>query len=306
MLFSGSQRTHVGRYHAALREAHDIDYRVLVLDDGGDLDRAAHRHFADAGVGGLSASGRGLLLVIDTALDRVRLEVSTSLEGVYTDAFVSYVQNRQLVPFFQAGRVAEGILATTELIVTRAQEAEAGRAFAPPMAARSMGGGAAVTAGIGTVEDPAEPYRQQAHEIDVAGSEPLEVVEAYLRAMTTRDARPNLSLYSAETRRMLRDWVVTPAQMDNIARVYRGCRTGGVRIRANLAAVRYDVGQRQCAPFFLRREQGEWKLDLAAASSSIRFNHENHWRFHTPITHEYRFAFEDWRIDGNGVPHAGN
>lgn len=306
MLFSGPQRTRIGQYHAALRDAHDIDYRVLALDDGADINRLAHRYFEDAGVGELSTDGRGLLLVIDTDHDRVRLEVSTSLEGVYTDAFVSYVQHRQLVPFFQTGRVADGILATTELIVMRAQDAEAGRAFAPPMPARSMGGGASATTAIGTLEDPAEQYKRQTHEIEVAGLAPLQVVEAYHEAMASRDARPDLPFYSADTRRMLRSWTVTPAQMDNVVRAYRNCRADGVRVQADLAVVRYDIGQRQCAPYFLRREGGEWRLDFTAASSSIRFNHENQWRFQTPITHEYGFAFEDWRIDGNGIPQAGD
>ena len=306
MLFSESQRTRIGQYHAALRDAHDIDYRVLAVNDGGDIDWRAHRYFADAGVGELSANGRGLLLVIDTELDRVRLEVSTSLEGVYTDAFVAYIQHRQLVPFFQTGRVADGILAATELIVTQAQDAGAGRAFAPPMPTTSMGGGAATAVGIATVDDAAEQYKEQTHEIDVSGSVPLEVVEAYHQAMANRDARTDLPFYSADTSRMLRNWVVTPAQMDNVVRAYQNCRTDGVRIRAELAVVRYRVEQRQCAPYFLRREHGEWKLDLGAASSSIRFNHENHWRFQTPLTHEYRFAFQDWRIDGSGVPHAAD
>lgn len=305
-LFSVAQSTRIGQYHAALGDAHDIDYRVLALEGGGDINRTAHRYFEDAGVGELSAAGRGLLLVIDTELDRVRLEVSTSLEGVYTDAFVAYVQNRQLVPFFQTGRVADGVVATTELIVTRAQDAEAGEAFAPPMPAASMGGGAVATAGIGTVTDPAEQYKRQTQDIDVAGSAPLQVVEAYHRAMAARDARPDLPFYSAATRRMLRSWTVTPAQMDNVVRAYRGCRTDGVRIQGNLAVVRYDVEQRQCAPYFLRLEDGEWKLDFSAASSSIRFNHENEWRFHTPVAEEYRFAFADWRIDGNGSPRAAD
>lgn len=304
MLFSDAQRTHIGQYHAALREAHDVDYRVLALDEGGDINGIAHRYFKDAGIGHLSASGRGLLLVVDAGLDRVRLEVSTSLEGIYTDAFVAYIQHRQLVPFFQTGRVADGIVATTELIVARAQDAEAGMGFAPPMPARSMGGGAVAAAGIGTVDDPAEQYKQQTHEIDVAGSTPLQVVEAYHQAMATRDARPDLPIYSADTRRMLRNWVVTPAQMDNVVRAYRNCAADGVRIQADLAVVRYDVEQRQCAPYFLRREDGGWKLDLGAASSLIRFNHQNQWRFQTSIAHEYRFAFEDWRIGGNGVPRA--
>lgn len=305
-LFSEAQRTHIGRYHAALRDAHDIDYRVLARNDGGDIDWIAHRYFEDTGVGELSANGRGLLLVIDTGLDRVRLEVSTSLEGVYTDAFIAYIQNRQMVPFFQAERVADGILATTELIITRAQDAEAGKAFAPPMPARSMGGGAATAARIGSTDHPADEYKRQTHEIAVAGSAPLDVVAAYHQAMATRDARPDLPFYSADTRRMLQNWMVTPAQMDNIVRTYRMCGAGMVQVRMDLAVVRYGVGQRQCAPYFLRREDGEWKLDFGTASSAIRFNHQNQWRFQLPVTHEYRFAFADWRIDGNGFPHEAD
>ena len=137
------ERMRIAEYHTALLRAHDIDYRVLATSADADLERAAHGYFAETSVGSLSSSGRGLLLVIDTASERVRLEVSTSLEGAYTDAFVAYVQNRQMAPFFAAGRVRDGILATTELIVARAQEAEAGAEFAPPMPATSMGDGRA-------------------------------------------------------------------------------------------------------------------------------------------------------------------
>src|SRR5688572_2778413 len=233
-----AERARIVEYHAAILGAHDIDYRVLALDSGGDLERTAHGYFAEAGVGSLSASGRGLLLVIDAAHERVRLEVSTSLEGVYTAAFVAYVQNRQMAPFFSAGRVADGILATTELIVGRAQEARAGGALAKPMPARSMGGGATAAAAIGTTSNPAEQLQQQTQHVEVDGLEPLQVVEAYHERMANRDARADLPLYSAQTVAMLRDWVVTPAQMDNLARTYRGCTVDGARVRGDAAVVR--------------------------------------------------------------------
>jgi uncharacterized protein len=234
----------------------------------------------------------------------VRLEVSTSLEGVYTDAFVAYVQNRQMVPFFAAGRVADGILATTELIVGRAQDASAGAAFAPSMPARSMGGGATAAVAIGTAADPSEDFKQQTQRVDVAHLGPLEVVETYHERMANRDARTDLPLYSSDTVTMLRDWTVTPAQMDNVARTYRSCVVDGVRIRNDAAVVRYRVDQRQCAPYFLRRENEAWKLDLSTLSAAIRFNHENQWRFQTPLPDDYGFAFEDWRIDRSGFPHG--
>jgi uncharacterized protein len=303
-LLSEAQRGRIAQYHAALRREHDIDYRVLAVSEGGDLDMAAHRYFGETGVGSLSARGRGLLLVIDTALQRVRLEVSTTLEGVYTDAFVAYVQHRQMVPFFQAGRVADGILATTELIVGRAQDAVAGKEFSPTGTARSMGGGAAADAVIGSVEDPAAAFKQRTETITAEGLAPLQVVEAYLNAMSARDARPDLPIYTADTVLMLRDWVVTPAQMDNVVRTYEKCTVDGVRVQNDRAVARYRVDQRRCAPYFLRLEEGAWRLDLAAASAFIRFNHNNQWRFPGGVPEGYAFAFADWEFDRNGFPRA--
>jgi uncharacterized protein len=303
-LLDARERARIAEYHAALLAAHDIDYRVLSTDAGDDLQRTAHEYFARARVGAASASGRGLLLVVDAADDSVRLEVSTSLEGVYTDAFVAYVQNRQMAPFFAAGRVADGILATTELIVGRAQDAAAGEEYAPTMPASSMGGGASAAAAVGTAGDPSEEYKRQTQHVDVAGQDPLRVVETYHERMARRDARSDLALYSRDTIAMLRNWVVTPAQMDTVVKTYRGCSVDGVRFRADAAVVRYRVDERRCAPYFLRREDGTWRLDLATSSSAIRFNHENQWRFALPLPADYGFAFEDWRLDGNGFPYT--
>lgn len=303
-VLEAAERARIDRYHAALLDAHDIDFRVLAVDSGADVERTAYDHFAAAQVGSRSANGRGLLLVIDTASQRVRLEVSTSLEGVYTDAFVAYVQNRQMAPFFAAGRVADGVLATTELIVGRASEADAGEEFAAPMAAESIGGGATAPAPIGTASDPSEELKRQTERVDAVGLDPLQVVAAYHERMAKRDARADLALYSSDTVAMLRSWVVTAAQMDNVARTYRGCTVDGVRTRGDAAVVRYRVEQRQCAPYFLRREGAAWKLDLTQMSSAIRFNHENLWRFETPLASDYEFAFADWRVDRNGFPHA--
>src|SRR5690606_13286483 len=101
--------------------------------------------------------------------------------------------------------------------------------------------------------------------------------------------RPDLPIDSADTIRMLRDRVVTPAQMDNVAGVYEKCTVDGVRVQNDLAVARYRVDQRRCAPYFLRLEQGEWRLDLASASTLIRFNHNNQWRFSGAVPEAYAF-----------------
>ena len=68
-------------------------------------------------------TGRGLLLVVDAEGERVRLEVARELEGVFVDSFVAFIEREQMAPFFAAGRVGDGIVAASELIVGRAEEA---------------------------------------------------------------------------------------------------------------------------------------------------------------------------------------
>jgi uncharacterized protein len=303
-LMSADEREFIAHYHRLLLADHDIDYRVLTASDLGDINQFSHRAFGTLEAGRSSATGRGLLLVIDPRGDRVRLEIAAALEGIFTDAFVAYLEHRQMVPFFESGRIAHGILATTELIFARAQEATAGRAFDPRMAESvSMGGGAATAARIGAGSVPMRPR----HQPDVVSqATPEATVAAYLEAMARRDGRPDLSLYSGETQIMLRTWTMTPAQMDSVARSRARCSSGETRHngQSDRAVVRYDAAERQCAPWFLRRDGGRWTLDLVTSQRAVRFNHRNQWRFIDPRGHAYAFAFSDWRFDRHGFPVA--
>jgi uncharacterized protein len=299
-LMGADERKAIARYHRLLLADHDIDYRVLTASDSGDINGFSHLAFGTLEVGRSSATGRGLLLVIDPGADRVRLEVAAALEGVFTDAFAAYLEHRQMVPFFESGRIADGILATTELIVARAQEAAAGRAFAPRMAdSVSLGGGAAAAARIGAGPAQMLPTRQP----DVVPqATPEATIVAYLEAMAQRNGRPDLSLYSAESQAMLRSWTTTPAQMDAVVRSYARCGRSEMVRRGDRAVVRYAQAERQCAPWLLQRQNGRWTLDLVASQSAIRFSHRNHWRFVDPRGHAYAFAFDDWRFDRHGFP----
>lgn len=154
-VLSTGQADYLKLHHRHLLEDHDIDYRVVISASGGNMEQRALALFSELGAGRKSDSGRGLLLLLDTQLDQVRVEVSQSLEGVYPDAFVAYLEHRQMVPFFRQNRVANGIAATTELIVTRAQEAARQQAFDPSaLPAQSGGAGARTEALLGKEEAP--------------------------------------------------------------------------------------------------------------------------------------------------------
>ena len=242
------------------------------------------------------------MLVIDPAQNLVRLEVGYSLEGVYPDAFIAYIEHRQMVPFFRAGRVADGILATTELIITRAQRAQANAGFEnEAWYAGSGGAGATTSARLGEgIEGPTgETGTDKA-----AGRTPAETLLAYFEAMEARNANPDLALYSPATRRMLKGWVMTSAQMDNVVRIYRRCQAEPTRHSGGYAVIRYPIPQRACAPFFFELIGGAWALDLTMMQRAVRFGRSNAWRFDPGAEHPYAFAFEDWRFDRNGFPMA--
>lgn len=302
-LLQPEERRKLAAFHRFLLQDHGIDYRVVTRRDAGDLGRLAVEAFEDMQVGSESAAARGLLLLIDPAADRVRLEVGRSLEGSFPDAFVAYVEQRQMVPFFRSGRVADGILATTELIVARVLEEKASGGYADHLAAEgTAGGGAETAARIGAGEGPAAAAAAGRPAAAVPLDSPRAAVDAYLAAMAARNADPDLAVYAGETRRMLRGWTVTPAQMDGVARAYRRCAVESVQTAGDYAVVRYGLAERACAPFFLQREDGAWRLDLTMMQKALRFGRNNAWRLDPGATHPYGFAFTDWRFDAKGFP----
>jgi uncharacterized protein len=300
-LLSPSERERILDHHRALLEDFDIDYRVATAAGTGDLVSRGVTLYDQIGAGEVSRSGRGLLLLVDLDAQRVRLEVGHALEGVFTDAFVAYVENRQMVPFFAAGRIGDGILATTELIVQEAAEAVRDEGFDMPPGTSGSGGAGATAHLDGAVDAATE---EPGGDAVPAGATPAATLAAYLDAMRRRDARPDLDIYSAETRRVLQSWLMTPAQMDNVLRLYRDCNGETTRQEGErFAVIRYGVEERACSPWFFVFEDGAWRLDLSVMQSAIRFGRGNAWRFADGPPPRYRFAFADWRFDGNGFPH---
>lgn len=301
-LLTDVERERIATFHDLLLADFDIDYRVVTTTQGGDIEQFAAVRFADVATGALGESAHGLLLVIDPAVDRVRLEVGYALEGSFTDAFVAYIEQRQMVPFFASGRVADGILATTELIVAHAQDATARAGLDSGIALPGSGGaGASATARIGAGRQVGHPDTQAA-----AGSSPAATLASYLAAMGRRDGNPALDIYTPESRRMLAEWVMTPAQMDNVVRQYRSCHAAPTQLApgGRRAVIRYPVRERRCAPWFFERSGGAWQLDLTMMQHAIRFGRDNSWHFEIGAEHPYGFAFEDWTLDDYGYPHV--
>jgi uncharacterized protein len=303
-LFTPDQADQLALFHGLLLEDHDIDYRVLTIsgtdETNVDINQLAAKRYADLEVGENSARSLGLLLIINETSQQVRMEVGYGLEGFFPDAFVAYIENRQMIPFFEAGRASDGILATTELIVDRAQKYALG--ISPSEEDWLAGsGGAGATSTLARRPEIQSPAK---HARPVAGQTPNETLNAYFKAMEERNLDPKLPLYTNDTQDMLKDWVMTAAQADTVLRSYRSCRPEAPRFDhdSRRAVIRYPVAQRKCAPWFFLREGEDWRLDLTMMSLAVRFGRDNSWHFDASVRHPYEFAFEDWRFDSNGFP----
>ncbi len=302
-LLTPSQEARLSEYHRFLLQDHDIDYRVVLTRNSGDIGRFSLEAFERTHTGAESRTGHGLLLVVDAGQDQVRIEVSQSLEGILPDTFVAYVEQRQMTPFFAAGRVADGILATSELIISRVGQADVPMEEpAEPLPVKAAGAGATAPASLRQPVIASPP--PLLGEPVPAGSAPERTLGEYFAALAARNSSPDLDLFTSASREMMAGQVITAGQMDNVIKTYRTCTPEPARISEDgrHAVIRYPLAQRQCSPWFLARsEDGGWRLDLATQRHAIRYGRNNAWRFWTKRT-PYQFAFSDWGFDQNGYP----
>ena len=158
-------------------------------------------------------------------------------------------------------------------------------------------------------EDFTRAYRQEMQKRSwrkqqaASSDDPEKTLRAYFAARRAHDASPFLPIYTSDTTAMLRGRRITPQAMDHEVRTYAFCGAPRVFMDKDRAVLRYDVKRRHCAPFFLRREKGRWRLDLAAMAHGMRFNVRGQWHFKSGMAPAWAFAFKDWGLDESGYPH---
>lgn len=270
-------REYIREYHQMLLQRFDIDYRIITANNLPDINSYAWEEFNGRKVGSDSLQGRGMLLVIDPARDQLRIEVSANLESVYPDAFVAYLENRQMVPFFNRGRVAEGIFATSELMRIRAIQAQQGMEFDPASIQTSIGGGASAEAGINAGRDT--NFVDGKPDV-LAGDSPEETLRRFFASMDQRNGRWDLDIFTPASRQHMKKRINSAAQMDNTVKQYRLCIVEHVTYnKANTRAVlAYRLSNRGCDPFFFEKgPDGKWRLDLKTLGTALGHTFGNIW-----------------------------
>lgn len=302
-LLSPAARTRIAAQHRQLLLDLDLHLKLVILkEQSADLDGEALKLVEAGKVGGDTQGARGVLLLVDPQGEQVRLEIGYDLEPFFTDAFVGRIKREQMIPFFAAGRVGDGVEATVELLVAqtlRGGQEEPGPTTALPNL--SGGGGAKSAAPIGSGTTPPAAAADAARY--GTGATPLVALENYRAVLEGRIKDPMLPLYTEESQAFLARWLVTDAQQGQELRsLAASWEQLEVRSAGDYAVARFPVEARQTPPYLLRRSAAGWQLDLAAMSRLLAFNHLGEWHFRAG-ENPWRFAFADWRFDANGFPY---
>jgi len=301
-LLDQEQKKYLNDYNSALLRDLDIHFKLIILKDrAADIDELAAAAFGN--LGDETSGARGLLFLVDPLGKQARIEVGYDLEGVFTDGFVGYVEEKQMVPFFEADQVGIGVAATTELLVSRIQRSLAGDQIDPleEIGAQryfSGGGGAKVAVNIGSER---KQDRTDVSGLYQAQASPEETLKEYMLVLRKHEKNPKLGLFTPETRDFFSRWVVTDGQQDNELRSLKEGTPGKVFVSGSYAVIRYPPDLRTRPPYFLEKGSEGWMLDFWTMSTVIQMNHKNYYRFKS-LEHPYRFAFEDWHFDKNGFP----
>ncbi|AGF79389.1 hypothetical protein UWK_02858 [Desulfocapsa sulfexigens DSM 10523] len=303
--FSPDVMDHYREYNSYLLKTFDIDFRVMTTRSEQDITSFTNEAYEDFQYESRSTSGRALLLVINSQLDEVRMGVSMALEPIYTDAFISYIERKGMVPYFRDSNISDGVYMLMELIKDRAMEAEQGKEYLEPMETKSLGGGSRSDALIGQMDRTAK----QGDNITVEEDDtPEDILAKHLMGLRTHNKNPNLDIFSEATRKFFQKRTVTDINMDNEYRFISQCNDGKVVYSddGTRALIIHPLEQRSCSPYYFIKEQRKWRLDILTMSKVLRFNTKMEWHFSQNDRElyniPYEFVFGGYIYDKNGYP----
>ena len=279
--YHNSLDTHLG----TLYQMADIDMVVVTFPEleGNPIDDVAERLLSNWKIGENTRGLKGILFVLSVEEEQVRFEIGYDLEWIYPDSFVGYIERDQMAPFFETGRVQDGIAATLEMIIARANEAMEEQAYDPdaeetdaPAEYYSGGAGASHKVQVKTVKIPDRAeYPDDIRALFVPQPTPEAAYLLDIEKNRRHIRGCDFDLYTDETREISKDWVFTKAQMDNEVKDTRG-KTFKVYTRDHLAIAVFEPKYRYCAPFYLIRSDDGWQLDIATMSRTIHFDMRNY------------------------------
>ena len=291
----------------------DIEFAIEVLEslNGVSINQAANQLVKEKEIGKQTGGAKGLLLLVALKEKAVRFEVGYDLEGIFPDSFIGYIENEQMRPFFEEGKVGFGIEATVEMIASRAYNFVEQGGYDPeqknavPTRNYSGGAGAKRKIEVGVRKQPLRKAVKTQSERDHFGPAPSPEVamQKYFEIHRKAISDPSLGIYSKKSQDFYKNWTVTSAQMKNWLNTYDG-QPYKIKIKGDKAIVYYPAKKRRLMPHFLKQERGGWVFaSYLQYMEALNFTHKNYWYIKHPKNPYREMLNELYRFDQYGYPH---
>jgi len=270
----------LARQLSLIRDNYQVEVVLAIVPGTGNQETVremAARLFTQWDVG-RNYNGSGLLLLLVEDTKTVRLEVGSNLEGVFTDAFTGYIEDKQLKSYYLSDQLEIGLIAVIEEIEARANLYAHDEAFTEKIPALDLkflsgGGGADV--------DLAEYQRVETHAAGgkyPAAETPDQAWQTLIQSWREKNRDPDIGVYTPVTRLIYRAYVNQPAK-----RFEDDVRTWANKpyeiISNNDFAVVFFGNKKgwENAPFLLCRTSEGWQFDMVHQRKIVRMGRAPRW-----------------------------
>lgn len=273
------------------KEKYGIEMLMVTIPalEGRKILDVATRMFTNWDIGRAN-NGKGILLLLSNKEKLIKVEVGYGAEGVFTDLFCGYIERKQLKPYFENNQVDEGLSATMEEFIGRAE----GRLTDEEIKRKMEGylsGGAGIERDI-KIGDLAqkEELSEEEKKYFSAQPDPETLLKRWQEKIKRCIYDPTLEMYTEESRMLFR---YAPKYSKELCRdlYQRYSRPYEIKVRGNYAVVFYP-GSRKEGPELFKKTGKGWQIDTLSMGNWVRYNHSNDW-FLGGSNHPYMFAFEN-------------
>jgi uncharacterized protein len=270
-----------------------IDVQVVTTSARGDvLSVVAERLFQERRSHKRHTTG-ALLVVIDTAERRARIETSYELEGAFPDIVVGRLARDQLAPYASYQAVGMGVMDVLHLLrdvaldqaargnLPLAEELRAGPAVQGRLAQISGGGGARAELPELPIDLDLKRAIQGAERARYAPSaHPRESLQAFRRVLHDLVGDPTLELFTPGSQVQRRYTPMAP--YESWLRLSRIDASRPLRIvrEGDRAVAVSDKPAHGFVPVLLRRDDGLWRVDLVETWKNLFFTPEGDYMLH--------------------------
>ena len=251
----------------------NVDARVLFVTPAKDEPFAdfGARTFESLDATELGPGARGLLLLIDVANGRSRIEVGYALEPHLLDAMAGALARQHLLPV-EMDRLGLDLRFILRVVRLRLRSALLDGTYSTALNLDAAGqhgaGGAGASATVheplATLPNPLDPSARLAY---AAAASVRQTYDRYLDWLQHGGFDLSVGIFTADTRALLSQWRPTPVYLDLMARSHRA---GPVAvIEREQVAMLYALSDPLAPPHFFWRGAHGWQIDLAAREQHV-------------------------------------